>query len=127
MRTPGLLFLVVFSGTAVWAQSTAGTIVGTVHDSQSAVIHRARVTASNPANGSEIKVVTDDSGSYTLYPVPPGLYQVEIEAPGFQTKTISGVRVDLDSRVRVDAQLNLASMSQSVTVEAIAPQVQRDS
>src|ERR1051325_3995329 len=109
------------------AQSTAGTIVGTVRDAQSAAIRAARVAAINPENGAELKVVTDESGNYTLYPVPPGLYHLSIEAPGFQIKTVQGVRVDLDSRVRVDAGLSLASLSQSVTVEAIAPQVQRDS
>jgi hypothetical protein len=122
-----LLLLCVLIATPLAAQSTAGTIVGAVRDAQSANIHTARVTAVNPENGAELKVLTDESGGYTLYPVPPGVYRIAIEAPGFQTKTVAGVRVDLDSRVRVDAELSLASVTQSVTVEAVAPQVQRDS
>ncbi|MCL5744656.1 MAG: carboxypeptidase-like regulatory domain-containing protein, partial [Acidobacteria bacterium] len=56
-----------------------------------------------------------------------GLYKVTVEADGFQQRTISGVQVDLDSRVRVDAELTIASMAQSVTVNAAPPPVQRDS
>jgi hypothetical protein len=109
------------------AQSTSGSLVGTVRDPQSAAIAGARVTVANPERGWEAKAVTDEAGNYTVYPVPFGLYRLTVEAGGFQKKTVLDVQVDLDSRVRVDAELALLTLEQSVTVEAVAPQVQRDS
>ncbi len=121
------LILLLFSATPLAAQSTAGTISGTVRDSQSAAIRGARVTVADPNRGWEGRATTGENGNYTVYPVPQGTYSITVEISGFQRKTINDVRVDLDSRVRIDAELSVASMEQSVTVDATAPPVQRDS
>src|SRR5207249_427966 len=125
IATPLLAFALISAPLA--AQTTSGSIVGTVRDPHSAIVRGAKVLVESPDRGWKASTVTDESGSYTIFPVPPGLYRMTIEADGFQKKTVADFLVDLDSRVRVDAELALASIGQSVTVEAAAPQVQRDS
>ena len=125
IATPLLAFALISAPLA--AQTTSGSIVGTVRDPHSAIVRGAKVLVESPDRGWKASAVTDETGSYTIFPVPPGLYRLTIEADGFQKKTVADFLVDLDSRVRVDAELALASIGQSVTVEAAAPQVQRDS
>ena len=127
LKNTTLLLSFALIAAPLCAQSTSGTITGTVRDSQSAVIQGAHVTVTNPERGWEAKATTDMAGEYTVYPIPQGRYKVTIEAGGFQRKTVDEVQVDLDSRVRVDVALSVAAIQQSVTVEAIAPEVQRDS
>ncbi|HTM49948.1 MAG TPA: carboxypeptidase regulatory-like domain-containing protein [Bryobacteraceae bacterium] len=122
-----LLISCLLLGAPLAAQTTAGSVTGNVRDPHSAAIRGARVSLTSPDRGSKIGASTDESGNYNFFPVPPGRYRVTIEADGFQQKTVSDFQVDLDSRVRVDVELSLASVGQAVTVAASAPQVQRDS
>jgi hypothetical protein len=97
-RPAYLLFLFAATLATLAAQSTSASIVGTIRDPHSAVIHGAVVSASTPERGWETKTTTGEDGSYTFYPVPPGLYRLTIEAPGFQPKSVIDFQVDLDSR-----------------------------
>lgn len=108
-------------------QSTSGTISGTIRDSHGATIPSARITVENPDRGWTTKTSSDASGQYSIFPVPQGLYRITIDADDFDRKVVNPIQVDLDSRVRIDAELSPASLQQSITVEATAPQVQRES
>lgn len=102
------------------AQSINGSIVGTVRDPQQGLIAGASITAENIATGRLMRVVTDQTGDYSAFPLVPGRYRVHAEASGFQSKTVSDVVVDLDSRVRVDFALALGTVQDAVTVESTA-------
>src|SRR5260370_35263068 len=64
--------------------STTGAIRGTVTDSQGAVISGATVTVTSTATGQARTVKTDSSGQYTGGLLPPEVYTITIEAPGFK-------------------------------------------
>ena len=109
------------------AQSTAGSISGSVQDPHAAPVHGAQVVISDSSRGWQARATTDDKGFYSFFPVTQGQYLLTIDAPGFQRRSFAAVQVDLDSRVRVDAELSVSSIEQTVTVQALAPQVQRES
>ncbi len=103
---------------ALFAQSTRGTLTGTVSDSQQAVVAGAQVVVANVATGQKLVVQTDATGNYRAFPLEPGIYSVETRLAGFRENTVSGIRVDLDSTVRVDVTLTVGDVQQSVTVMA---------
>jgi hypothetical protein len=108
------------------AQSTFGSIVGTVTDPSGAVIPAARVTVTNLAENTSVTVQTSPQGNYEALNLKAGVYAVTIEAPGF--KTFKAAQVPLDARqvVRVNATLEVGSVTESLTVQAIAPVITTD-
>ena len=113
LRACILFVYVAMSAGYVLAQSTSGTITGEVRDPQSAVIQGAAITITNVERGQTFTTKSDQLGSYLVYPVPEGTYQISVEAGGFQKKLVQGVYVDVDSRVRVDIDLSVAKAGQT--------------
>ena len=71
-------------------------------------------------------VTTDDRGAYNLSDLLPGTYDVSIEAPSFQPFAQRGVPVTSNSIRRVDAQLSVSGVSETLEVTAAAPLLQTD-
>src|SRR5438046_8718965 len=67
-----------------WAQTTFGTVVGTVTDSTRAVIPQAQVTLTSLGTTEKRTVTTDTAGNYQFVNVLPGQYRVDAEKEGFQ-------------------------------------------
>src|SRR5262249_10566780 len=128
------VFLVLFALAAAllsWhpaqAQKITGTITGTVTDTSGAAVPGATVTINNTATNKVQTATTDAQGGYTFAELPESTYQVEVKANGFQDYIAKGAVVHVATTTNVNAQLQLGSISQSVTVQANAIQVQTDS
>ena len=80
-----LLLLLLAVAQAGHAQSVYGTIAGNVTDSSQAAVVSARVVATNPSNGFTRETLSNSVGVYSVPDVLPGVYTVEVSAPGFQT------------------------------------------
>jgi hypothetical protein len=106
---------------AAFAQSDRGTITGTVSDAAGAVVPNAAVTAINSETGVQSRTVTTSTGNYTLASLPSGVYDISVEVTGFKKYIRTGVRVQVAETERVDANLEVGSASESVTVTAEAP------
>jgi hypothetical protein len=102
------------------AQSTFGSIVGTIRDPAQAVVQQAVVKVTNVDQNVSRSVLSTDTGGYEVLNLAPGHYKVEVSKPGFQPFVFP--LVDLLSRqvVRVDAVLQVGSTEQSVNVTAEA-------
>ena len=57
-----------------------GTITGTVRDSAGAVVVGATVTATNASTNISTTRTTSSSGSYTIAPLPPAVYSLQVSA-----------------------------------------------
>lgn len=101
-----------------YAQNTNGTILGTVVDSTNAVVENAAITAINTGTQAKTSVTSGSDGSFSLH-VPPGSYDVSVEASGFQTFKTSGVQVLVNEDSRVGAILHPGASVQVVTVNSI--------
>src|SRR5205823_5312401 len=113
-------------GTAAFGQSERGTIQGAVHDSSGAAIVNARVTVTNPATNVKINTSSNGAGDYAVASLPPGAYVVRVEKEGFRTALISNISVNASATVRVDATLDVGSITQTVEVTASALQLQTE-
>src|SRR5579859_3366151 len=120
-----VIIALVFCGLgamAGFAQSSNGTIVGTVTDSSGAAVPRAKVTGVSKDLGLERSTVTDSAGSYRLENLGPGSYDVSVEASGFTTFRMANIQVKGSLEVTANASLEVGSVTSTVTVEAISGQ-----
>jgi Carboxypeptidase regulatory-like domain len=84
----------------------------------------ARVTLVNLDLTTSYKATTDGQGFYSFPNLPVGRYELTIESAGFKTYKKTGLVVDADAAVRVDAPLELGDRTETVTVSATAAQTQ---
>jgi carboxypeptidase family protein len=123
-----LLFGVVVVALAgrLAAQVPTGAIAGTVTDQVSAVLANATVTVTNRATGASRVVQTGPEGTFSVPSLPPGEYDVLIEASGFQP-TISPAAVATGATTTVKVTLQLSTKTEAVTVVGASPLVDLES
>jgi hypothetical protein len=113
--------------TVMWALA-GGTLSGTLRDPSGAVIPGASLTLTNTALKSGFKATSDAQGFYSFQSLPVGEYDLTIEAAGFQPQKKTGITMDADAAVRVDAAMTMAQQEQEVTVSeagsAVSTQVE---
>lgn len=110
--------LIVAISTLGMAQGDRGAIAGRLSDPAGAVIPGVQVTASNVATGAKFQVSTTETGDYTIPALPAGTYTVNVQQPGFRAYEQSGLRVNVAQTVRVDVQLTVGGVSETVEVSA---------
>src|SRR5262245_26289417 len=119
------LIVIQFSSAAA-AQQTTATLTGTVTDPAGAVVAGVTITATNLATNAVRETKTSDTGSYTLPFLPAGDYSVSAAAGGFRTQKIDRITLQVQQVARVDVQLQLGDVAETVTVEAQAVVLQTD-
>lgn len=100
------------------AQSTQGTILGTVMDPSRAVIPKAEVTLTNVKTGVVATTETNASGDYQFFDLIEGTYSVRVVAAGFRDEVLHDLLLVARQKLRVDATLRVGNMSQTVAVNA---------
>ncbi len=105
------------------ALAQTGSFAGTVTDSTGAEVPNAKITALNVATGILRTAETDETGTYRITNLNPGIYDVRIEHAGFKTVLFSGMQLSVDAVLTLDAHLVVSSRKETVTVtsEAVAP------
>src|SRR5215203_554749 len=109
----------LFPATAL-AQFDTATVLGAVHDTSGAVVPGATVTLKNTATGITATTVTDGEGNYQFLNVRIGPYTVRAELSGFSVAEADNVTVTVNARLRVDLNLKVGSLGETVTVEGAA-------
>ncbi len=112
-----LAVLTVFLAVSqAFAQSTFGSVVGTVKDPDSQVVVGAVVTLTDKGTGASRQAATDDSGTFSFVNLNPGTYQLVIETPGFEKVKYSQLNLQARETRRVDSALKIATQSQTISV-----------
>jgi hypothetical protein len=115
-KTLALVLVVLAATVPLMAQGIqTGMLSGTARDASNLVLPGVTVTVSSPALQGTRTAVTDGNGRYVLRGLPPGTYQVSFELSGMKTVT-QMVAVELGRTGEVDALLNLANVTETVTV-----------
>jgi outer membrane receptor protein involved in Fe transport len=112
-----LLALCLFAA-SVFAQTSRGTVSGTVSDPTGAVIPGATVVLKNTQTALERTTTTNDEGFYRFEAVDLGNYAVNITAAGFGELIKSNVIVNANQTSEISAQL--APGGQQVTIDVTA-------
>ncbi|HLH30249.1 MAG TPA: carboxypeptidase-like regulatory domain-containing protein [Terriglobia bacterium] len=106
-----------------WAQVSTGTIVGVVKDSSGGAIANAAVKLTHTTTGEVRQTATNEHGEFSAPFVPLGNYSVTVEAPGFQTKTLTGIILLVDQTANLNITLEVGTINQSVEVVSTTPLV----
>jgi hypothetical protein len=113
---------------ASYSQNVTGTILGTVTDSKGDAVANAIVTITNTDQNIAVRTVTtDEQGQYVVPLLPVGRYSVTAGAPGFKKATQTGLVLNVNDKLAVNLALELGAVSETVTVEASALQVDTQS
>ncbi len=119
-----LVFLLC--ATTASGQAVYGSIDGTVTDPQGNAVAGAKVTVTSITKNTSQDTTTNDAGNYAVIHLIPDTYKVHIEAPGFKAYDVPSVTVQVDATARVDAQLQVGAVTQSVEVTGEVPQLKTD-
>jgi hypothetical protein len=103
-----------------FAQSSNGTLSGTVTDAAKALIPGVTVSATNTETGVVSTGISNESGTYNIPSLLPGVYKVTAELPGFQTQTYTDVRLGNAAQIRLNFALQVASLNTTVEVTTSA-------
>src|SRR5262245_47186206 len=116
----GVLF--ALAGTALGQSVSSGTINGTVRDESGAVLPGVTATLTSPAlQVPSIVQVTDSEGNYRFVDLPAGTYNMKFELTGFSTLIREDLRLTIGFVARVDENMKVGAMSESVTVSGQSP------
>ncbi|OLE81909.1 MAG: hypothetical protein AUF76_11725 [Acidobacteria bacterium 13_1_20CM_2_65_9] len=119
----GVIALLTGIATPASAQIDQGRLTGSVVDAQNAVLPGVTVTAKSPALMGIRTVVTESDGKYSIAALPSGEYEMTFELPGFTAFKRGNLKLALGQIMTVDAQMQVASLQESVTVTAASPVV----
>ena len=98
------------------AQSNAADLQGTVQDASGAVVPNATVTARNSGTNLSRTTTSNDEGFYRIINLPPGDYEVTVEAASFKKTVLPKVTITVGQRAEVNVTLELGQLSEIVTV-----------
>lgn len=118
-----LIMVFIIGGSGVFAQSTFGTIVGTVRDSSGALMPGCVITVENSGTSVRRSTMADETASYAFQNLEPGTYKVTMMAPGFQVAEYTNIQLLARQTIRIDGQMMVATQTETVSVvaEAAAP------
>jgi hypothetical protein len=102
------------------AQSSNGTITGTVTDPAGAAVPGAEVEAKNPDTGIIYRTLTTDTGNYSIPNLPVGTYQISVKAKGFSGYTLTSLTLPAAAILKQDVPLQVSPGAETITVKGRA-------
>lgn len=106
------------------AQTTTGTISGTVTDKSGSVVSNATVTVTDVQTGISQQTHSNASGNYVFPALSTGDYTLSTQAPGFGTENQSGLHLDVSHNLVTNVVLKVGDVTESVSVSAAASLVE---
>jgi hypothetical protein len=106
------------------AQSTFGSISGTVMDASGSAVADAQVSLTSLATSAKQTFTTGPDGLYSFVNLYPGEYTVEAEKTGFKHFKRESVVVQVQQAVRIDVPMELGAVNQTIEVTAETPLLQ---
>jgi hypothetical protein len=103
-----------------------GAVAGTVSDPSGAVIPHAAVVISDKGNGEKRDLTTDGVGNFSVQFLPPGKYDLTVQAAGFQPFILNGIQVQITEVSRLKIQLVPGGTKQQIVVSAAPPLLQTE-
>ncbi|HEV3041157.1 MAG TPA: TonB-dependent receptor [Candidatus Angelobacter sp.] len=104
--------------------ASTATLRGRVVDPQEAVVPNATVTATNTATGMNRSVGTTSAGDYVIPNLPPGTYNISVQAKGFANNESKGLLLNVGDQRDLNFKLSISGTSTSVEVTTVAPLIE---
>ncbi len=121
-----LNFLVLGWCASAYAQSTYGSVAGSVTDSSGAIVADANVTLTNLGTAEKRTQSSGSDGLFTFVNLFPGQYRIDVEKQGFKHFVRTPVTVEVQQDTHIVAALQVGEVSQIVEVTAETPLLQAE-
>jgi hypothetical protein len=121
------LTLAVLMACCASAQFETSVVLGTVRDPGANVVPGAVVKLLNVETGIDSQTTSSETGDYLFLNVKIGTYKITVEKPGFQAASVNNVRVTVGARQRVDFELTVGQVTETVQVTEGIVAVESDS
>jgi len=121
------LAALLFGANAAWGQEVTATITGTITDASGAPLAGASVTAKDMDRDTVWPATTNADGIYNILRIPVGSYSLRVEAKGFQTTLFPPFTLVLNQTARIDVQMKVGSVTETVQVSGETPLLQTQS
>jgi hypothetical protein len=108
------------------AQVDRAILSGIVKDPSGAPVAAAAVTVTDLATNIVSKAQTNGEGAYVVVNLPPGQHLVEVEAKGF-SKIVQTVLLEVGQRGRLDMNLAVGQVTETVNVAGVTPLINKES
>src|SRR6266545_769237 len=126
VRSLGAACLLAFVCSGAVAQSFQSTVVGQVADPAGAAVVGAKVTITAQGTGRAATATTSGDGGFVIPQLPPGVYDLNVEAVGFKRAVKSNLTLETGQTQRVNFQLETGAVSDTVTVSTETPPINTD-
>ncbi|MCI0436572.1 MAG: carboxypeptidase regulatory-like domain-containing protein, partial [Gemmatimonadetes bacterium] len=102
-------------------EANQGTITGFIYDQSQSAVPNAEITVTHPDTGQVRVVRSTTEGVYTIVALQPGVYNARATAAGFKSVVQNGIVLNVGASVRVNFNLEVGAVAETVTVEGVAP------
>jgi Carboxypeptidase regulatory-like domain/TonB dependent receptor len=125
IQIPSILTVLLLCANVTFgqAQSNAADLQGTVKDSTGAVVANATVTARNPGTNISRNATTNDEGFYRIINLPPGDYEITVEAANFKKAVLPKVTITIGQAAEVPVTLEPGEITEIVTVSGATAEI----
>jgi hypothetical protein len=114
------LMLGVLVASSIGFSQSAASLRGVITDPQSATVSDAAVKLTNSQTGLVRQALTNANGEYQFLQVPPGVYSLSVDKPGFAALGRSGVNLLVNTPTTLDLRMELGKTVDTVSVSAEA-------
>jgi hypothetical protein len=115
----GRLILLILIAAPVLGQTA--DLSGWIYDPSGLPVPKATVSVQSQQTGATRRTVSNQQGLYGVPALPPGSYDVTVDATGFKSLHQNGIVLEVDQRATLNLTLSIGSTSESITVEGAAP------
>jgi hypothetical protein len=126
MQSMQLLILILIIPLASLGQLSRGTITGMVKDGTGAVVPGAPVHVAQTATNAVSHTITNEAGQYTVPNLPPGSYEITVEAQGFKRLVRKNIELRVTEVLNVELVLELGTVSEAIEVTAEVSRLQTE-
>ncbi|HUR34961.1 MAG TPA: TonB-dependent receptor [Vicinamibacterales bacterium] len=124
---PALMLVSLLAAVPAFAQGGRSEVSGTIVDAEKAVLPGVTVTATNEGTGLQRTTTTSESGAYIIPSLLPGTYTITADLAGFQTARRTGVTLNVGQEATLNLTLQIAGVSETITVSGQTPLVESTS
>lgn len=122
----GVLLATIWA-TSLSAQIQTGRLVGTIYDPNKAVVPNAVITLTHKDTGVSQRVNSNELGAYVISSLNPGVYDVNVTAPGFRTLARPGIVMQVGRDLLLDCDLQIGDTSTVLEVTSTMPLLNSES
>src|SRR5437762_1373226 len=114
-----LCCLFALAPSALYSQSSTGTVTGLISDASGGAVAGATITLTDKATSTPQTTTSNEAGRYIFTNVFPGAYDLKVSMKGFRQSALTGQKVVVGETLTVNVALEVGGMAETVEVKSV--------